>query len=96
MIFVGYDDKAKAYRCYGQLYRKLVISCDVRFVDGVTANTDVSIDTETIQNPDSLDVQLSLSDNICGRHFDFRKQRISKRISKMIITIQSLLRAMDQ
>lgn len=32
MIFVGYDENSKAYRCYDPVNRKLVISRNVRFV----------------------------------------------------------------
>ena len=33
MIFLGYDDESKAYRCYDPVKEKLVISRDVRFVE---------------------------------------------------------------
>lgn len=31
MIFLGYDDKSKAFRCYNPDEKKIVISRDVRF-----------------------------------------------------------------
>lgn len=33
MIFVGYDDKCKTFRCFNPDTKKLVISRDVRFLD---------------------------------------------------------------
>lgn len=36
MILVGYDEQSKAYRCYDQAARKLIISRDVQFVRSET------------------------------------------------------------
>lgn len=49
MLFIGYDDESKAFRCYDTLNRKLVISRDVRFVRNQTHSEEVLIDLSTKQ-----------------------------------------------
>ena len=45
MIFLGYDNNSKAFRCYNITPNRVVISRDVRF-------------TGSIQNPDHTEVSL--------------------------------------
>lgn len=35
MVFVGYDENSKAYRCYDQGRNRMVVSRDVRFADTI-------------------------------------------------------------
>lgn len=50
MIFLGYDENSKAYRCYNKATRKLVISRDVRFSTPRTTDNEVSIDIEPVKH----------------------------------------------
>lgn len=56
MIFVGYDEQSKAYRCYDPSSKKLVISRDVRFPDFET------VEKQEIQN----EVSVRLESNNIG------------------------------
>lgn len=44
MIFLGYDDNSKAYRCYNAATRKVVVSRDVRFGKPINSSNKISID----------------------------------------------------
>ncbi|KMQ89570.1 retrovirus-related gag-pol polyprotein [Lasius niger] len=44
MIFVGYDENSKAYRCYDPVNRKLVISRNVRFVMKKVHSGEIELD----------------------------------------------------
>lgn len=50
MKFVGYEEGSKAYRCYNESNRKIVISRDVRFVRTPMHHGVVSIELTSNEN----------------------------------------------
>lgn len=49
MIFLGYDDNSKSYRCYNSTTRKVVISRDVKFSIKNTNENEVPVEFSTHQ-----------------------------------------------
>lgn len=63
MIFVGYDEHSKAYRCYDPLRNKLVISRDVRFTNKMYSESKVDISSSEKQTISTgIEVDLSQRD----------------------------------
>lgn len=60
MIFVGYDENSKAYRCFDQEKRRLVISRDVRFTQNAWENFDLSFEDIETNEDKSGDKSLTL------------------------------------
>lgn len=63
MIFVGYDENSKAYRCYDSEQRKIVISRNVRFINvNPHANSEIYLDSKQLNetaNNEGIDDEIS-------------------------------------
>lgn len=63
MIFIGYDEQSKAYRCYDSNTKKVIVSRDIRFVKNTVHGSEIEIDLtssksaeETSNNPDLVEL----------------------------------------
>lgn len=55
MIFLGYDENSKAYRCYNTTTRKVVISRDVRFGTSALIDNEISINLDSTKKDDCIE-----------------------------------------
>lgn len=66
LIFVGYDDNTKGYRCINGDTRKLTISRDVKFLEdtSVPENVTIKMDEKLVVSPNLEDNQQSTDDSV--------------------------------
>ena len=55
-IFVGYYEDTKAYKLYDPLTRKVIISCDVQFVENESWDGNININVKIVSNIDHDDM----------------------------------------
>lgn len=65
MIFLGYDENSKAYRCYNAATKKVVVSRDVRF--GSKTVNEISIDLGQTSNTTKVD-DSSVQEELANAH----------------------------